>query len=77
MASVGSKQAAEEAWSKGWRTFRIVADAADLVAGREIECPSDRGVQCLDCGLCGGSQVKAKSIAIVKHGNGAKYLGVA
>ena len=77
MASVESKQAAEEAWSRGWRTFRIVADAADLVAGREIECPAIRGVKCIDCGLCGGSQVKAKSIAIVKHGNGAKYLGVA
>ena len=76
MASVESKQAAEEAWSRGWRTFRIVADAADIVPGREIECPSDRGVQCIDCGLCGGAQVKAKSIAIVKHGSGAKYLGV-
>ena len=77
MASVESKQAAEEAWSRGWRTFRIVAEAADIVPGREIECPSDRGVQCIDCGLCGGAQVKAKSIAIVKHGNGAKYVGVA
>ena len=76
MASVESKQAAEEAWSRGWRTFRIVADAADIVPGREIECPSDRGVQCVDCGLCGGAQVKAKSIAIVKHGSGAKYVGV-
>ena len=76
MASVESKQAAEEAWSRGWRTFRIVAEAADIVPGREIECPSDRGVQCIDCGLCGGAQVKAKSIAIVKHGSGAKYVGV-
>jgi hypothetical protein len=76
MASVESKQAAEEAWSRGWRTFRVVADATEIVAGREIECPAIRGVKCIDCGLCGGSQVKAKSIAIVKHGSGAKYLGV-
>ena len=77
MASVESKQAAEDAWSRGWRTFRIVADAADIVRGHEIECPSDRGVKCADCGLCGGGQVKAKSIAIVKHGSGAKYVEVA
>ena len=77
MASVESKQAAEEAWTRGWRTFRIVDTYADIVPGREIECPSSRGVKCADCGLCGGGQVKAKSIAIVKHGSGAKYVGVA
>jgi len=74
MVSVESREAAHVAWDAGHRTFRIVDTYADLVPGREIECPSSRGVQCADCGLCGGGQVKAKSIAIVKHGNGAVHL---
>jgi len=74
MVSVESVADAQAAWAVGQRTFRIVDSAADLVAGREIECPSNRGVQCADCGLCGGGQVAAKSIAIAKHGNGAGHI---
>ena len=74
MVSVESQDAARVAWDAGQRTFRIVDTYADIVPGRETECPSSRGVKCADCGLCGGGQVKAKSIAIVKHGTGAKYL---
>jgi len=53
---------------------KLVKDVADIVRSEEILCPSSRGVQCVDCRLCGGSRVQAKSIAIVVHGNGAKHF---
>ena len=74
MQSVDTLDAARSAWSSGFRTFRVVRDVSDIVRHNEILCPSSRGVQCVDCRLCGGTQVKAKSIAIVVHGNGAKHF---
>ncbi len=75
MQSVESAAAASVAWSLGRRTFRIVSSADDIVKESEIECPSARGVQCVDCGLCDGSK-RAKSIAIVVHGGGAVHFAV-
>jgi hypothetical protein len=77
MTSVETERDARAAWSRGERTFRVVSSADDIVRGAEIECPSERGVQCADCGLCGGAQVRARSIAIVAHGNGARYVPAA
>ena len=74
MQSADSLADARSAWASGYRTFRVVADASHLVRSHEILCPSDRGVQCVDCRLCGGSSKQAKSIAIVVHGNGAKHF---
>jgi hypothetical protein len=74
MVSVDSLTRAEDAWRSKYRTFRIVKDRHEIVKGQEIECPSDRGVQCVNCGLCAGSDVQAKSIAIIVHGGGAKYF---
>lgn len=74
MISADSLDEAQVAWSAGRRTFRVVRDVGEIVSGKEIECPSERGVQCVQCRLCGGSDVQAKSIAIVAHGNGAKYF---
>ena len=73
MQSADTLDAARSAWSSGFRTFRVVRDITHLQPN-EILCPSSRGVQCVDCRLCGGSQVKAKSIAIVVHGPGAKHF---
>ena len=73
MVSADSLTSARSAWSSGFRTFRVVHDTSHLQPN-EILCPSSRGVQCVDCRLCGGSQVRAKSIAIVVHGNGAKHF---
>jgi hypothetical protein len=73
MQSADTLPQAQAAWSSGFRTFRVVHDTSHLQPN-EILCPSSRGVQCVDCRLCGGSQVKAKSIAIVVHGNGAKHF---
>jgi hypothetical protein len=70
MASVQGEAEARDAWALGHRTYRIVGDESEAVPGFEIACPSSRGVQCADCGLCGGTQVRAKSIVIANHGSG-------
>jgi hypothetical protein len=74
MVSADSLDEARVAWSQGARTFRVIRDVGEIVQRQEIECPSERGVQCADCRLCGGTAVQGKSIAIVAHGNGAKYF---
>lgn len=73
MQSADTLATAQAAWSVGRRTFRIVADHSEIVRGAEVECPSARGVQCRDCGLCDGSK-RAKSVAIVVHGTGARHF---
>lgn len=74
MVSADNLAQAQRAWSNGYRTFRVVRESDALVHGEEIECPSSRGVQCVDCRLCGGTSVRARSIAIVVHGPGAKHF---
>lgn len=74
MRSADSLAQAQSAWQSNVRTFRVIRDESELVRSQEILCPSDRGVQCVDCGLCAGSSIKAKSIAIVVHGPGAKHF---
>ena len=67
MASVDTPDEAREATASGWRYFRVRPEGAPLLAG-EIDCPSKRGVSCVDCGLCGGLQRRAKNISIEVHG---------
>lgn len=78
MVSADSLESATDAWRSGARTFRIVRDPSELVAGREILCPASaeagRRTTCGKCGLCGGSAVAARSIAIVAHGAGARNI---
>lgn len=74
MQSADNETQARAAWDSGARTFRIVSDASEIVAGQEIHCPAQtKSIECQACGLCMGAS-KAKSIAVVKHGNGAKYI---
>lgn len=77
MRSADSLKEAQSAWRLGDRTFRLVKSLSEIVKGSEILCPASKEagekVTCLDCRLCGGASVKAKSIAIVAHGAGAKY----
>ena len=76
MHSADSLEDAKLAWSKGNRTFRIVANVKDIVKGKEILCPASeeagRRTTCNVCKLCKGNTIAAKSIAIPAHGNGAK-----
>lgn len=72
MVSADNEDQARMAWSKGERTFRVVRNTSEVVRGAEILCPASKEAgqvtTCAKCGLCGGSSVKAKSIAIVDHG---------
>lgn len=72
MVSADNLEGAEAAWSKGWRTFRVIKDVSEIIKGKEISCPAsaEAGFKttCEKCGLCAGNGVKAKSIAIVDHG---------
>lgn len=70
MQSADTLQVAQNAWKAGKRTFRIVSSYAEQQAN-EVICPSSKGVQCRDCGLCDGNK-QAKSVVIEVHGNGAK-----
>jgi len=72
MTSADSATDAKQAWGRGERTFRVMADKADLIAGREILCPASeeagKRTTCESCKLCAGASTKAKSVAIVAHG---------
>ena len=74
MVSVESLSEAQAAWGRDERTFRVIRHVSEIVPKQEVECPSERGVQCADCRLCGGAAVKGKSVAIVAHGVGARYF---
>lgn len=77
MVSADTLGDAEAAWSKGQRTFRVIKTIDAVVKGKEILCPASKEAgyktSCDKCGLCAGASIAAKSIAIVAHGNGAKY----
>ena len=67
MASVETLEKKEEANKLGYRTFRILNNAADLAAD-EVMCPNyTQGTQFRTCGLCGGLRSKAKNVAIPMH----------
>ena len=63
-ASVETPEQAELRWSQGWKTFRTKLPDEPLLKG-ELYCPSDKGIQCIDCQLCNG---RKKNIAIDVHG---------
>lgn len=78
MASVESELEAEEAQSRGWRTFRIRREGEDNLPSTEVVCPAspEAGSEttCSRCTLCSGSGRRAKSVSIQAHGSGAMYL---
>lgn len=60
MASVESPQARDKAKSLGWRTYRTLpvlqgGDPSPYLGNREVLCPSERGVTCVECGGCNGA----------------------
>ena len=76
MISADNLAMAQGAWANGHRTFRVI-DSVDDMDKNEVLCPASKEAgertNCENCGLCAGSSIQAKSIAIVAHGNGAKY----
>ncbi len=76
MASCDSVADMAEAAAAGWRTFRVQNPETQESNPREAMCPSERGVQCADCGLCSGLQAPtAPSIFIPAHGSAARFVG--
>lgn len=71
MASADNVDQARKYWAEGFRTFRVIADIADIAEG-EIICPATeeggKKTTCEKCALCRGSGIKAKNIAAVVHG---------
>ena len=72
MQSADSLEQAQTHWQAGRRTFRILADIAELVATAEVLCPASkeagRRTTCAACKLCGGTATRSpKSVAIVMH----------
>ena len=74
MYSADSLADAQLAWSKGWRTFRVMS-GVDSITENEVLCPASKEAgyrtTCDQCKLCSGTSVKGKSVAIVAHGTGA------
>ena len=71
MTSADSLGQAQGAWARGERTFRVIADLAQITR-QEVLCPASEEAgkrsTCESCKLCAGAGVKAKSVAIVAHG---------
>ena len=78
MQSVDNLIEARAAWELGRRTFRVAKGVSDIVQGQEILCPASaeagHRTTCFDCGLCKGSQIRAKSIVIPVHGAGKTHF---
>lgn len=78
MTSADNLGQAQAAWMKGERTFRVVSSVDEVAKGREVLCPASKEAgqrsTCESCRLCNGAASKAKSIAIVAHGNGRKHV---
>lgn len=84
MVSADNPLQAQDMHSKGLRTFRVIPisqwqdKGRDSLLANEILCPASKEagarVQCLECGLCAGQTIKAKSIAIPAHGAGKKHV---
>jgi len=75
MASVNNPEEAAVASAKGWRYFRVRADAHDPLRPEELVCPASAEAEyrltCLVCRQCDGLRRKGRkrpSVAIVAHG---------
>lgn len=77
MLSVDSLPEAENAWAHNIRTFRVTAPGEDKTSN-EVWCPASEiggyRATCHTCGLCRGSRIRAKSVAIPGHGPGRKWI---
>ena len=77
MRSADTISQARISWANGERTFRV-APLSTMVKGKEVLCPASeeagRRTTCINCKLCGGASINAKSILIPPHGNGRNYV---
>jgi hypothetical protein len=69
MASADTQEEAHDAQAMGWRTFRILTPG-QKPASTETMCRNVRtGTACQACGLCRGTSLKAKHVAVPLHGS--------
>ena len=72
MTSADTHKQAQAAWGRGERTFRVLDSEKALDNSHEIFCPATpeggSKANCFSCGLCKGSSLKGKSIAVLAHG---------
>lgn len=77
MTSVENLLDAQLAWARGERTFRVVS-SVDEIHKNEVLCPASaeagKRTTCVDCRLCRGTSIIAKSIAIPAHGTNRKNV---
>ena len=70
MSSADTEGLSRKSQAMGWRTFRVMTKQ-DTKLQNEVICPASREggrkVECNVCGLCKGTSIGAKSIAIYKH----------
>jgi len=76
MTSCETLEQAKTAWKKGLRTFRTITDLSQITSNEKQCMATLEGSKttCAKCNKCNGDS-NFKSIAIVVHGNGAKYAG--
>jgi len=78
MVSADTLTQAKVAWASKHRTFRVVHSVEEIDRKHEVLCPASKEAgykaTCATCLLCGGTSVKAKSIAIPVHGSGAVHF---
>ena len=71
MASVENLKQKADALALGYRTYRQVDNESEIQKDEMLCLNSSRGIQCRDCGQCGGNRSKAshrqKNIVIVRH----------
>ena len=71
MASVENLKQKADALALGYRTYRQVDNESEIQKDEMLCLNSSRGIQCRDCGQCGGNRSKAshrqKNIVIVNH----------
>jgi hypothetical protein len=77
MVSADTETEARAAWSRGYRTFRIIPTVSAAIEGSEVICPATpeggSRTTCINCKLCRGAMSGGRSVAVVAHGAGKKY----
>ena len=83
MASADSYDDYIAARRMGYRAFFVLPSHARKSVKGAVECASTRDrnpLQCIDCGMCGGTRDGATSgavdVFILAHGSGARYAGI-
>ena len=69
MASADTHDEAHEAQAAGWRTFRILTPDQKPAAAETLCRNVKAGTACQVCGLCSGTSLKAKHVAMPLHGS--------